>query len=143
LAYQLSGLYQVVDHRLSVFRRLLGLTGRLDLVLAQVAQRQEVNPAAADVAPTIFYGAQHRPQSAAAPPHDMHGAYVCVSMSVCMCVAADAHTDVSEEEGGAAGSDGEMAADSEAGGDAMDAEEDEGEGDEEQEDEDEDEDEDA
>ncbi|KAH6558246.1 hypothetical protein KP509_1Z072200 [Ceratopteris richardii] len=43
----LSSLYQVIDSRLSVFRPLLSLSGRLDLVMAQVAntsasQQQEV-----------------------------------------------------------------------------------------------------
>ena len=55
LPYKLSGLYQVVDHRLAVFKRLLSLAGRLDLIMAQIAQRQEMEPVQ-EVAPTIYYG---------------------------------------------------------------------------------------
>ena len=55
LPYKLSGLYQVVDHRLAVFKRLLALAGRLDLIMAQIAQRQELEPAR-EAPTTIYYG---------------------------------------------------------------------------------------
>ena len=40
---KLSGLYQTVDSRLSIFKRLLRLSGRLDLIMSQVAMRGTTN----------------------------------------------------------------------------------------------------
>ncbi|KJE95621.1 hypothetical protein CAOG_08938 [Capsaspora owczarzaki ATCC 30864] len=42
LVEALSGLYQLVDARLSVFKKLLKLSGRLDLIISQIASRAQV-----------------------------------------------------------------------------------------------------
>lgn len=50
LAHELSGLFQTVDARLSVFKKLLSLSGRLDLMLTQINVRQDAAAAAAAAA---------------------------------------------------------------------------------------------
>ena len=46
LMKHLSGLYQLIDTRLSAFKKLMKLSGRLDLVLSQIAERGETGNAA-------------------------------------------------------------------------------------------------
>ena len=52
---KLSGLYQTVDSRLSVFKRLLRLSGRLDLIMSQVAMRSATNePKEPETSATVY-----------------------------------------------------------------------------------------
>jgi U3 small nucleolar RNA-associated protein 5 len=58
LSRALTGLYAVVDSRLASHRRMLGLSGRLDLLLAQIELRQRA-AAVASASALEVAGEQH------------------------------------------------------------------------------------
>lgn len=51
----LTSLYQIIEARLSVFRPLLSLSGRLDLIMAQISANESKSKDVEEIEATVFY----------------------------------------------------------------------------------------